>query len=62
MTYLTTVIVEDQFENEYYIGVPELEGSQPHDDYLDEVLPDIWEAVALYLETISEESYGYAVY
>jgi predicted RNase H-like HicB family nuclease len=58
MTDQTTIMIE-QYEYEYYAYTPEWEGSDMQSDSLDEVLPDIWEAVALYLETISEETFGY---
>jgi len=58
MTNQTTIMIE-QDEYEYYAYAPEWEGGEMQSDSLDEVLPDIWEAVALYLETISEETSGY---
>lgn len=58
MTYNTAVMIE-QDEYGYYVFTPEWESGEMQSDSLDEVLPDIWEAVALYLETISEETFGY---
>ena len=58
MTYKTAVMIE-QDEYGYYVYVPEWEGSETQSDSLDEVLPDIWEAVARYLETITEEKSRY---
>ena len=57
MTNQTTMMIE-QDEYEYYAYALEWEGGEMQSDSLDEVLPDIWEAVALYLETISEETFG----
>ncbi len=54
MTYKTTIIIE-QDEDGYYAYAPELEGCQTQGDSLDEVLANIREAVALYLETMTPE-------
>ena len=50
------VVFAEQDEDRYYVYVPVLESSQQIESASwDEVLPDIWEAVAVYLETISGE-------
>lgn len=55
MTYTAVVIVEQE-EDEYYPYLPILETDSTRGDSLEEILPDIWEAVARYLETISGEA------
>lgn len=54
MTYKTTIIIE-QDEDGYYAYAPELAGCQSQGDSLDEVLANIREATALYLETMTPE-------
>jgi predicted RNase H-like HicB family nuclease len=54
MTYKTTIIIEED-EDGYYAYAPELDGCQTQGDSLDEVLANIREAVALYLETMTPE-------
>jgi len=54
MTYKTTIIIEEDADR-YYAYAPELDGCQTQGDSLDEVLANIREAVALYLETMTPE-------
>ncbi len=54
MTYKITIIIEKD-EDGYYAYAPELDGCQTQGDSLDEVLENIKEAAALYLETMSQE-------
>jgi predicted RNase H-like HicB family nuclease len=54
MTYKTTIIIE-QDEGGYYAYAPELAGCQSQGDSLDEILANIREATALYLETMTPE-------
>ncbi|MCD6319793.1 MAG: type II toxin-antitoxin system HicB family antitoxin [Candidatus Desulfofervidaceae bacterium] len=50
---VTVIIEKDEFG--YYAYCPELKGCHTQGDSLDEVLKNIKEAVALYLETLDEE-------
>jgi predicted RNase H-like HicB family nuclease len=54
MTYKVGVIIEKDDEG-YYAYCPELDGCQTQGDTLEEVLANIREAVALYLETLPED-------
>ena len=54
MTYKVGVIIEKDDEG-YYAYCPELDGCQTQGDTLEEVLANIREAVALYLETLLED-------
>lgn len=60
MTYQTAMMIEPD-EYTYYAYAPEWDGGEITDS-LDDVLPAIWEAVATYLETISEEESVVAMY
>jgi predicted RNase H-like HicB family nuclease len=50
---INTIIEKDNFG--YYAYCPELRGCQTQGDTLEEVLANIKEAIALYLETLTEE-------
>lgn len=50
---VSIVIEKDDYG--YYAYCPELEGCQSQGDTLEEVMANIKEAIALYLETLSEE-------
>ena len=52
--YKVNVTIEKD-EYGYYAYCPELEGCQTQGDSLEEVLSNIREAIALYLETLSKE-------
>jgi len=52
----TSVVIVEQEEEGYYPYLPILETDSTRGDSLEEILPDIWEAVARYLETISGEA------
>lgn len=54
MSYKVNVIIEKD-EHGYYAYCPELEGCQTQGDSLDEILDNIKEAVALYIETLSKD-------
>jgi predicted RNase H-like HicB family nuclease len=54
MTYKVSVIIEKD-EHGYYAYSPDLEGCQTQGDTLEEVMDNMREAVAIYLETLSEE-------
>ena len=54
MSYKVSVIIEKD-EYGYYAYCPELEGCQTQGDSLEAVMENIREAIALYLETPSEE-------
>jgi predicted RNase H-like HicB family nuclease len=54
MSYKITLIIEQDGDG-YYAYAPELEGCQSQGDTLDEILTNIKEAVALYVETLTEE-------
>ncbi len=54
MTYKVSVVVEKD-EHGYYAYCPELESCQTQGDCLEEVLKNIREAIALYLETLSND-------
>ena len=54
MTYKVGVVIEKDDEG-YYAYCPELDGCQTQGDTLEEVLANIREAVALYLETLPED-------
>jgi len=54
MSYKVSVVIE-QDEHGFYAYCPELEGCQSQGDTLDEVMGNIREAIALYLETLPEE-------
>ncbi|MCL4870444.1 MAG: type II toxin-antitoxin system HicB family antitoxin [Anaerolineae bacterium] len=61
MTYKTAMMI-DQDEYTYYAYAPEWDGGEIESDSLDDVLPRIWQAVAHYLETITEEESVAALY
>lgn len=52
--YKVNVTIEKD-EYGYYAYCPELEGCQTQDGSLEEVLSNIREAIALYLETLSKD-------
>jgi predicted RNase H-like HicB family nuclease len=54
MSYKVSIVIEKD-EYGYYAYSPELEGCQTQADTFDEVMANIREAVALYLETLPEE-------
>ncbi len=54
MSYKVSIVIEKD-ENGYYAYSPELEGCQTQGDSFDEVMENIKEAIALYLETLSPE-------
>ena len=54
MSYKVSIVIEKD-EYGYYAYSPELEGCQTQGDTFDEVMANIREAVALYLETLPEE-------
>ncbi len=53
MLYKANIIIEKD-EDGYYAYCPELSGCQSQGDSLEEVRENIFEAVELYLETLSE--------
>jgi len=53
MSYQVSVVIERD-EDGFYAYCPQLEGCHSQGDTLDEILRNIQEAVALYLETLSE--------
>ena len=53
MSYKLNIIIEED-EDGFYACCPELKGCQSQGDTLKEVQTNIIEAVALYLETLSE--------
>ncbi len=53
MLYKANIIIEKD-EDGYYAYCPELPGCQSQGDSLEEVRENIFEAVELYLETLSE--------
>jgi len=54
MSYKVSIVIEKD-EYGYYAYCPELEGCQSQGDSLEEIIPNIKEAIELYLETLSEE-------
>lgn len=54
MSYKVSIVIEKD-EQGYYAFCPELEGCQSQGDSLEEAMANIREAIALYLETLSEE-------
>jgi len=54
MSYKVSIVIEKDAHG-YYAFCPELEGCQSQGDSLEEVMANIREAIALYLETLSEE-------
>ena len=54
MTYKTMVVIERDYYG-YYAFAPELEGRQTQGETLEEVMDNMQEAVALYLETLTSE-------
>jgi len=54
MSYKVSIVIEKD-EHGYYAYCPELDGCQSQGDSLDEIVHNIREAVALYVETLSEE-------
>lgn len=51
MSYKASVVIEKD-ENGYYAYCPELDGCQTQGDSLEEVMVNMKEALALYLETM----------
>ena len=54
MSYKVSIVIERD-EHGYYAYCPELDGCQSQGDSLDEIIRNMQEAVALYVETLSEE-------
>ena len=54
MSYKVSVVIEKD-DHGYYAYSPELNGCQSQGDSLDDVMTNIKEAIALYLETLSED-------
>jgi predicted RNase H-like HicB family nuclease len=54
MSYKVSIVIEKD-EYGYYAYSPALEGCQTQGDTFDDVMANIREAVALYLETLPEE-------
>jgi len=54
MVYKVSAVIEKD-EYGYYAYCPELEGCQTQGDSFEEVLANIKEAIALYLETLTED-------
>lgn len=54
MSYKVSIVIEKD-ENGYYAFCPELEGCQSQGESYEEVLANVKEAIALYLETLSDE-------
>jgi len=54
MSYKLSVVIEKD-DYGYYAYCPELEGCQSQGDSLEEAIDNIKEAIALYLETMSDE-------
>ena len=54
MSYKVNVVIEKDSYG-YYAYSPELEGCQSEGESYEEVLANIREAIALYLETLTEE-------
>ncbi|MDA8242067.1 MAG: type II toxin-antitoxin system HicB family antitoxin [Nitrospiraceae bacterium] len=53
MSYKVSIVIEKD-DHGYYAYCPELEGCQSQGDTLEEVIANVKEAIALYLETLSE--------
>ena len=53
MSYKVIIVIEKD-DHGYYAYCPELEGCQSQGDTLEEVIANVKEAIALYLETLSE--------
>lgn len=54
MSYKVSIVIEKD-ENGYYAFCPELEGCLSQGESYEEVLANVKEAIALYLETLSDE-------
>ena len=54
MTHKVSIVIEKD-EHGYYAYSPELEGCQTQGDSLEETIENAREAVALYLETLSND-------
>jgi predicted RNase H-like HicB family nuclease len=54
MSHKVSIVIEKD-EHGYYAYSPELEGCQTQGDSLEEAIENAREAVALYLETLSDE-------
>lgn len=54
MSYKASVVIEKD-EHGYYAYCPELDGCQTQGDSLEEVMANMKEALALYIETMEEE-------
>ncbi|MBI5815735.1 MAG: type II toxin-antitoxin system HicB family antitoxin [Nitrospinae bacterium] len=54
MSYKASVVIEKD-GNGYYAYCPELDGCQTQGGTLEEIIANMKEAVALYVETMSEE-------
>ena len=54
MSYKVSVVIEKD-EKGYYAYSPELEGCQSQGGSLEEVMANVKEAIALYLDTLTDE-------
>ncbi len=54
MSYKVSVVIEKD-EKGYYAYSPELEGCQSQGGSFDEVMANVKEAIALYLDTLTDE-------
>lgn len=54
MSYKMSVVIERD-EHGYFAYCPELDGCHSQGDSLDEIIRNMREAIALYMETLSEE-------
>lgn len=60
MSGKVSVVIEHD-DHGFYAFCPELKGCQTQGDSIDEVLTNIREAIALYLETLTEEERAQAL-
>ena len=54
MSYKMSIVIEKD-EHGYFAYCPELDGCHSQGDSLDETIENMREAIALYIETLSEE-------
>ena len=54
MSYKVSIVIERD-EHGYFAYCPELDGCHSQGDSLDEIIENMREAIALYVETLSEE-------
>ena len=54
MSYKMSIVIEKD-EHGYFAYCPELDGCHSQGDSLDEIIENMREAIALYIETLSEE-------